>query len=518
MYRVIDSIKSGAYGTVFKVKTADDQIKALKCSVKEDHIDGISNIREAAILYNYKHPHIVDVEQYHMADMSTVLDENGCTQLKKIVAEKYSADKLCLDDIYMLMEYADNDGEHVINEGIDRDMDKLLLHTLLAVEYIHNSGIAHLDIKANNVLYFKDQDKYKLCDMGLCMHINKLNITPPNICIEAFRSPELLIRLVGQNHGELSTDYCIDLKAVDIWSIGMMWVDYLYEYKDIFMSNTFDLMSAEAKDMIRLYNMLLLEHSAEDLAELRKIGTVALKYYEEYFVDKTTEYTVNSDYGQMPELLRKMLHINPKKRWTATQCLDSDYFNEYRDYISEVRSEYSKVDDIQVFYKSKYNIMLDSTDNETFTADRLFNEYMYHKYDMNINSPEDKTKYAYHNDDLVIVRYVCWYIMHKYYGVMLQTEQFPLELCKELFTDKYKTLTDEQLLSTAMNIEKEILEYYNMRVYRNNPIDHVADQSTDNLSYLTYYISRTKPGIYQLSDYILKFNNLTVEEKRQYLN
>src|SRR5690606_39066270 len=140
-----------------------------------------------------------------------------------------------------------------------------------------------------------------------------------------------------------------------IWSIGMMWVDYLYEYKDIFMSNTFDLMSAEAKDMIRLYNMLLLEHSAEDLAELRKIGTVALKYYEEYFVDKTTEYTVNSDYSEMPELLRKMLHINPKKRWTATQCLDSDYFNEYRDYISEVRSEYSKVDDIQVFYKSKYN-------------------------------------------------------------------------------------------------------------------------------------------------------------------
>ena len=513
MYHIVENIKSGAYGTVFKAKTSDDRVVALKCSVKENHIDGICNIREAAILYNYKHPHIVDLLEYHIADRTEVMDRNGCQMLEQIMSDKYYKDNLAVDDIYMVMEYADNDGEHVINVGIDRDMDKLLLHTLLAVEYIHNSGIAHLDIKANNVLYFKDQDKYKLCDMGLCMHINKLNITPPNICIEAFRSPELLIRLVGQQYGELSTAYCIDLKAVDIWSVGMMWVDYLYEYKDIFMSNTFDLMSAE--DMIRLYNMLLLEHSAEDLAELRKIGTVALKYYEEYFMDKRTKYTVNTDYGNMPDLLKKMLHINPKKRWTATQCLDSDYFNEYRDYIYKIRSEYSKVDDIQVFYKSKYNIMLDSTDNETFTADRLFNEYMYHKYDMNINSPEDKAKYAYDKDDLEILRYVCWYIMNKYYGVMLHTESFPVQLCKAQFTGKYTNSTDQQILSIAMQYEKEILDYFKTRVYRNNPIDHCTDISTDNLGYLTYYISQTKPGIYDISQYMSKFNSMSEQEKAQ---
>ena len=517
MYHIVENIKSGAYGTVFKAKTSDDRVVAPKCSVKEDHIDGICNIREAAILYNYKHPHIVDLLEYHIADRAEeVMDRNGCQMLEQIMTDKYYKDNLAVDDIYMVMEYADNDGESVLNDGTDIDMNKMLLHTLLALEYIHNSGIAHLDIKANNVLYFKEQDKYKLCDMGLCMHINKLNISPPNICIEAFRSPELLVKQIGQEYGEVDSQYWIDLKAVDIWCVGMMWVDYLYDYGDIFLDNDIDKMDKKtATNLYRLYNMLLLEHSYDDIEELRKIGTVALKYYEEYFVYNKTKYTVHTDYGNMPDLLKKMLHINPKKRWTATQCLDSTFFDEYREYISEVRSKYSKVDDVQSFYKSKYNIMLDSTDNETFTADRLFNEYMYYKYDINISCPEDKAKYAYDKDDLEILRYVCWYIMHKYYGVMLHTESFPVQLCKAQFTGKYKDSTDQQILSIAMQYEKEILDYFKTRVYRNNPIDHCTDISTDNLGYLTYYISQTEPGIYDISQYMSKFNSMSEQEKAQ---
>lgn len=521
MYQTLSNIKSGAYGTVFEARTSDSRTVAIKCNVKEGHIDGICNIREVAILNNYKHPHIVDMIDYYIDDGNGqgILDKYGRDMLNEIMDERYSEDNLVIDDIYMVLEYADNDGDEVIKNGVDSDMDKMLLHTLLALEYIHNSDIVHLDIKADNILYFKDQDRYKLCDMGLCMHVNKVNIVPPNICIEAFRSPELLIKLISRDCGENDKSYDVDLKAVDIWCVGMTWTDYLYECKDIFTTNEFDKMDKASKNLVKLYNMLLLEHDSDDVAELRKIGTSAMKYYEEYFVEKSTKYTINIDYSKMPDLLKKMLHINPKKRWTATQCLDSDHFKGYRQYITEVRSKYTKVDDIQSLYKSKYNIMLDSIDNETFTADRLFNEYMYYKYDMNINSPDDKLKYAIDHDDLVLYRYVCWYIMHKYYGVMLHTAKFPLDVCRELFTDKYTSSTDEQVMTIAMKYERDILKHFSMRVYRNNPIDHTTDYNDDNnLSYLTYYISRSKPGIYPLSDYMNTYNSLSTEEKMKYMD
>lgn len=518
MYQYIETINRGAYGIVLKVHDAEGRIKALKCNLKDCDVDGIANIRETAILYHYKHPHIVDVDAYHVGRIEEILDEKGCDAVYSLIDNEREYKNLTLDSVFMVMECADGDGDlTVVNENssaTDDDMKVMLLHTLLALEFLHSCGIAHLDIKANNVLNFGNKS-YKICDTGMCMHVNRYNTAPSKLCIEAFRAPELLIKIIAEECND-KVHYNIDPRALDIWCVGMMWTDYLYGQREgIFSMNRFEMMQSES-DLERLYNMLLLEHTDDDIEELNKISRLPMKYYNEYFVDKKRDYTVNQSYDDFHYLLKKMLYINPKKRWTATQCLDSDYFSKYRSYIESVRKQCPAIPNIQTLYKSKYNILFDSIDNETFTADRLFNEYMYSQYDSKIEKPEDKEKYAYDDDELYLIRYTCWYIMHKYYGVMQESYRFPVDNLRAELTGKYKNKSDRELLQLVAASEEQIIRHFEGRVYRTNPLDYLKKPySADERAYLVYYIAKTTPGIYDISQYMSKFNSMSEQEKAQ---
>mmetsp|Transcript_134366 Transcript_134366/g.429104 ORF Transcript_134366/g.429104 Transcript_134366/m.429104 type:complete len:773 (-) Transcript_134366:237-2555(-) len=92
-----------------------------------------------------------------------------------------------------------------------------------ALKYIHGIGIAHRDVKHDNIVLSEDDSRprrsaARLVDFGLALEVSKARLE--NICgTMPFAAPEVL-KAIGQ--GGTST---LDLKATDIWAFGVVVLD-----------------------------------------------------------------------------------------------------------------------------------------------------------------------------------------------------------------------------------------------------------------------------------------------------
>ncbi|CAG0885159.1 unnamed protein product [Cyprideis torosa] len=94
----------------------------------------------------------------------------------------------------------------------ERDARKFMRHILEGVSYLHAKGIAHLDIKPQNILLMDDipsRREIKLCDFGISRLIRKGNDIKEIMGTPDYVAPEVL------NYEPLSL-------ATDIWSLGVL--------------------------------------------------------------------------------------------------------------------------------------------------------------------------------------------------------------------------------------------------------------------------------------------------------
>ncbi|KAK8899708.1 hypothetical protein M9Y10_002030 [Tritrichomonas musculus] len=114
--------------------------------------------------------------------------------------------------IVIVMDYYENGNllEYVTGHGFasEKQKKKIIKGFLLAVKYLHNNGISHGDIKAENILLSKDFSP-KLCDFGYSRTSTIAGDESKNGTLY-YAPPELFFQ------GEFDT-----LKA-DIWSVGIL--------------------------------------------------------------------------------------------------------------------------------------------------------------------------------------------------------------------------------------------------------------------------------------------------------
>lgn len=280
-------IGTGTYGKVFKgLNVYTKGLVALKKIRMEGERDGfpVTAVREIKLLQSLKHTNIVN--------------------LQEVMVES--------DDCYMVFEYLSHDLTGLLNHPsfkLDAAQKKHLGKQLFeGLDYLHERGVLHRDIKAANILV-SSEGILKLADFGLARFYAKrhqLDYTNRVITIW-YRSPELLL-------GE--TQYTA---AVDIWSAACVLVE-IFTRHAIFPGD-----GSEASQLDKIYDVLGTPsiHDWPGLVEmawfeLMRPSAKRKNVFAEKYRDKVTP--------QAFDLLQALFRYDPAKRPTAAQVLEHPYF------------------------------------------------------------------------------------------------------------------------------------------------------------------------------------------------
>lgn len=206
--RIEKIVGSGTFGVVYKaVDKTDNFVEvALKRIRMERETQGfpVTAIREIRILNLMRdHPNIV-----HLREI--VYYDETCDKESSLVDKKFQS-----GDVFMVFEFVDYDLSGLLKSSgitLTEQHAKCYLEQLLrGVQYLHDNGVLHRDIKSANLLVTKN-NVLKIADWGLARTLpddiaGTAKLTNPVVTLW-YRSPEVIVGSKRYN------------KGVDIWSVG----------------------------------------------------------------------------------------------------------------------------------------------------------------------------------------------------------------------------------------------------------------------------------------------------------
>ncbi|XP_048590850.1 cyclin-dependent kinase C-2-like isoform X1 [Brassica napus] len=299
-FEKIKLISHGTYGEVYMAKEIETgEIVALKKIRTNDEREGfpVTAMREIKILKKLHHRNVISLKEVVYSpspDNDDQRDDNN----------KYKG------EIYMVFEYMDHDlaglayrpGTRFTAPQIKCCMKQLLT----GLHYCHMKHVLHRDIKGSNLLIDK-KGNLKLADFTLARHLS-LDFTGTltnQVTTLWYRAPELLLG---------ATEYG---PAVDIWSVACLFAELL-NGEPIFPGKT---------EIDQLKKICELCGSPD---ENNWPGVSEMPLYERFKPSLPLKSRVIETYGHFDahalELLECMLVLDPPKRISAKDALDSDYF------------------------------------------------------------------------------------------------------------------------------------------------------------------------------------------------
>lgn len=306
---------------------------------------------------------------------------------------------------YIVMPYfGSNLKEYIVSENRVRGFTKEIIYQIIsAIAYLHGFGIIHRDLTPSNILLVNGI--VKLIDFSLSKRrLDQLENTKntPELCSLWYRSPELLFG---------SVEY--DNKS-DVWSIGCILAELVLG-KALFNLNSEEGMVCRLIDTFGFIQ--------RDYYEDKELAKWNL--YEKNYKEHVRDYNYSFDnrlnpekYNDIPtgesnqdatflldneycfDLLKKLLHINPKIRISSQEALEHYFISEVRNKNYEkvfsvkeqlnerlplfnVEDNFTHVNDFMIYLRSKclYRMMelmfdLDFHKNAFFLLVIIFNRYM----------------------------------------------------------------------------------------------------------------------------------------------
>ncbi len=332
----LQKLGGGTYGKVYSAVSETNEVCAVKRILIPLAYSGTAaSVRELNILKSVRcHPFCLQLKEAHFGTPFSLFTNLTPNQ------HDTSTDRL-----YFIMEKGDMDGLRWLRDVKSNWIDRKTfgLHLALAIEFLHSRGIYHRDIKPANIICFLDKGllkSAKLTDYGLSQYYTPQVLAPPDMVTLWYRAPEIALR----------KDY--DLK-VDVWSFGCI----LYE---LFSGNVFvrpesdeqllncliptlpfpreDYLLAKqlfGRDIISSFDQL----QANILPMSQRIGMP--EYEIASFNSSILGGRANSGkYKDLVSVIEKCLVVNPKNRYTISECLNSPFFGGYREMIDRTRTKF----------------------------------------------------------------------------------------------------------------------------------------------------------------------------------
>ncbi|XP_061346833.1 cyclin-dependent kinase E-1-like [Gastrolobium bilobum] len=310
-YDLIGKIGEGTYGLVFLAKIKSQSPRksiAIKKFKQSKDGDGVSPtaIREIMLLREIAHENVVKLVNVHInqADMSL-----------------YLAFDYAEHDLYEIIRHHRDKLNHSINQYT---VKSLLWQLLNGLNYLHSNWMIHRDLKPSNILVMGEGEEHgvvKIADFGLARiyHAPLKPLSENGVVVTIwYRAPELLL---GAKHYT---------SAVDMWAVGCIFAELL-TLKPLFQG-------AEVKATSNPFQLDQLDKIFKVLGHptLEKWPCLAnlpywqqdLQHIQGHKYDNTSLYNAVHLPPKSPayDLLSKMLEYDPRKRITAAQALEHEYF------------------------------------------------------------------------------------------------------------------------------------------------------------------------------------------------
>ncbi|CAO2837153.1 unnamed protein product [Amaranthus hypochondriacus] len=286
-FEKIDKIGQGTYSNVYKARDSlSGKIVALK-KVRFDNLEPESvkfMAREILILRRLDHPNVVKLEGLVTSRMSCSL--------------------------YLVFEYMEHDlAGLAANTEIKftEPQVKCYMHQLISgLEHCHNRGVLHRDIKGSNLL-LDNGGILKIADFGLATFFdpNKKHPMTSRVVTLWYRAPELLLG---------ATDYGV---GIDLWSAGCILAELL-KGRPIMPGRT------EVEQLHKIYK-LCGSPSDEYWKKSKLPNATMFKPREPY--KRCIRETFRDFPSSALSLIDTLLAIDPAERKTATDALNSAFFN-----------------------------------------------------------------------------------------------------------------------------------------------------------------------------------------------
>jgi len=186
---------------------------------------------------------------------------------------------------------------------------------LRALEFVHDSGIIHRDIKISNALFHKSKREVRLIDWGLAENYSPSKIYSVRVCTRCYKAPELLIDLERKNYSQ----------AIDLWGVGCIMATLLFHSMPFFRAKENDEL------LIKIINVLGTDdfHAWTNKSNLKvsdemleKMGTTRKIPWTSLISDSNNKVVTL----EALNLLEKLLCYDPMKRITAKEALNHPYF------------------------------------------------------------------------------------------------------------------------------------------------------------------------------------------------
>lgn len=271
--QVLDHLGEGAYGTVKLVQVSPNEVYAIKYIKIDD--SGIS--REA----------MTDADA-----LSLLRSVPEVVQLKGICQS--------LDQLSIIMEPMQMNLTSYMLRAPYQDrlrlFEKLFLSLIRTAYIFKELGLIHYDIKPDNILV--NGEEFKLVDFGASVRGSDY-LPPPNILTTiAYRSPEVIFDRKLETYPRY---------AIDMWSIGVVLVEYVMRSLALFSSESIEQTGQEIHKMSTLANL-----SYDEFKKLNQGGDVNGRLMVDLKGLNDPKYI---------SIITNLLELNPTDRSTPDQIL-----------------------------------------------------------------------------------------------------------------------------------------------------------------------------------------------------
>src|SRR5690606_10794914 len=231
MYTLNTVLGRGSYGINTKCNKIlpDDSEKEVLLKINTvDHEEPLSfsaNVSEPVNMKRFSHPNIIKLEEVSISRNNLrdiFVDEENVKTIQSL-ANRMHYHKI--DNIVMEIEKGDSDLSRITEEN-EMIRKKILVDVLLGLEHLHQNGIAHLDLKGNNII--RKGNTYKICDFGMATFTGPSNYICSYMFGPMMKPPELIAYFHDTMNDGIDKvtkiPDCVQLEKVDIWCFGILWM------------------------------------------------------------------------------------------------------------------------------------------------------------------------------------------------------------------------------------------------------------------------------------------------------